>query len=271
MRTLDRIPLSRLHPAVVVSGLVFALAGLMFAAAANTSQGTDLRAQRATELRDLVRQKSDRVTALEEQVAGRQAVVDDLTQGRIGDPAVAQTRKEIEALAPAAGLTDVVGRALTVTLDDAPLREPDDPLWQTMTANDVIVHQSDLQAVVNALWRGGAEALQVMDQRIINTSSIQCVGNTLLLQGRVYSPPYSITAVGPVKRMRGALRRDADVAAYRAWADAVGLGYQQKRHREFTIPAHTGPIAMQYAKPTLVVSSQAVDPAVTAIPAQPSQ
>jgi uncharacterized protein YlxW (UPF0749 family) len=271
VRWLDRIPLSRLHPAVVVSGLVFALAGLMFAAAANTSQGTDLRAQRATELRDLVRLKSDRVNALEEQVAARQQHVDDLTQGRIGDPAVAQARREVDALAPAAGLTDVAGRALTVTLDDAPLRQPDDPLWQTMTANDVIVHQSDLQAVVNALWRGGATAIQVMDQRLISTSSVQCVGNTLLLQGRVYSPPYSITAVGPVKRMRAALRRDETVSAYRAWADAVGLVYQERRHRDLSIPAYTGPVSTQYASPQLTVTSAASDPAVTPAPTLPSE
>jgi uncharacterized protein YlxW (UPF0749 family) len=267
----DRIPLSRLHPSVVVSGLVFALAGLMFAAAANTSQGTDLRSQRATELRDLVRLKSDRVNSLEEQIAGQQQLVDDLTQGRIGDPAVALARRDVDALAPQAGLTEVSGRALTVTLDDAPLREPDDPLWQTMTANDVIVHQSDIQAVVNALWRGGAEALQVMDQRIINTSSVQCVGNTLLLQGRVYSPPYSITAVGPVKRMRKALRTDPEVSSYRAWADAVGLGYQENGHRDYTMPAYTGPIAMQHAETAPLATASVVDPAVSGVPTQPSE
>ena len=271
MRLRDRIPLSRFHPAVVVSGLVFALAGLMFAAAANTSQGTDLRAQRVTELRDLVRLTSDHVNAREEQVAAQQQRVDDLTQGRIGDPAVALARREVGGLAPQAGLTEVVGRALTVTLDDAPLREPDDPLWQTMTANDVIVHQSDLQAVVNAMWRGGAVALQVMDQRIINTSSVQCVGNTLLLQGRVYSPPYSITAVGPVKKMRKALRRDPDVSSYRAWADAVGLGYQEKGHRVYTMPAYTGPIAMQYAEQARALTPAIGDPAVSGTASQPSQ
>ncbi len=250
MRWRDRIPLSRPHPAVVVTGLVFALAGLMFAAAANTSQGTDLRAQRATELRDLVRQEAAHLGGLEAAVADQQQLVDDLTEGRIGDPAVAQARKEVAELAPDAGLTDVTGRSLTVTLDDAPLREPDDPVWQTMSANDVIVHQADLQAVVNALWTGGAEAMQVMDQRIINTSSIQCVGNTLLLQGRVYSPPYVITAVGPVKKMRKALRRDPDVASYRSWAGAVGLGYDVQRTRDTTIPAYSGPISLQYAQPS---------------------
>ena len=50
--------------------------------------------------------------------------------------------------------------------------------------------------MVNALWAGGAEAMMLMDQRVISTSAVRCVGNTLLLQGRVYSPPFRITAIG---------------------------------------------------------------------------
>jgi uncharacterized protein YlxW (UPF0749 family) len=259
---------------VVVSALVFALAGLMFAAAANTSKGTDLRAQRAVELRDLVRQKDVRVNALEERVAGQQQFVDDLAQGRIGDPAVAQARQGIAALQSDAGMTPVTGRALTVSLDDAPLRQPDDPLWQTITADDVIVHQADVQAVVNALWRGGAVAVQVMDQRLVNTSSIQCVGNTLLLQGRAYSPPYVISAVGPLKKMRKSLRIDPVVTAYRAWAGAVGLGYDVGRERTLEIPAYTGPVSMQYATPAATfpdAQESTADPAAAPEAGQPSQ
>ncbi|MBK9739018.1 MAG: DUF881 domain-containing protein [Actinobacteria bacterium] len=252
----------------------------MFAAAANTSQGTDLRAQRATELRDLVRQKSDRVNALEADVAGRRQTVDALTEGRSGDPSVATARQQVLTLSSEAGLTEVAGRAVQVTLDDAPAREPDDPLWQAISPNDVIVHQADVQAVVNALWRGGAEAIQVMDQRLINTSSLQCVGNTLLLQGRVYSPPYVITAVGPAKRMRAAVRSDPSVASYRDWADVVGLGYDIRRLDRAVIPAYTGPITMSYATTTSPSSASGVpmpqpdvstDPAVAAPSAQPSQ
>ena len=132
-----------------------------------------------------------------------------------------------------------------------------------MRADDVIVHQSDVQAVVNAVWRGGAVAMQIMDQRVISTSSIQCVGNTLLLQGRAYSPPFVISAVGPVKKMRAALRRDANVTAYRAWADAVGLGYDVSKDPDMTVPAYSGPIAMEYAT--------VVTPADTTAVAQPSQ
>lgn len=248
MRRLN-LPLSQARPAVVVTGAVFALAGLMFAAAATTSQGTDLRAQRAVELRDLVRQKSDEVQALETTVTARQRTVDDLVTGRAGDPAAASARSAIAALQDGSGALPLTGRALTVALDDAPLREPDDPLWQTLTPDDVIVHQQDVDAVINALWRGGAKGIQVMDQRLTGTSAVQCVGNTLLLRGRVYSPPFVITAVGPVKRMRASLNADPSVQAYRDWADAVGLGYQVTRSPELTIPGYEGPIAMDFATP----------------------
>lgn len=238
---------SRVRPAVIASALVFALAGLMFTAAASASKGTDLRAERVTQLRDLVRQEEARIARLETAVADQQQVVDDLTEGRTGDPAAADVRRQIEQLRTDVGLTEVAGRGLRVTLDDAPLRESDDPLWQTLTPNDVIVHQADVEAVINALWRGGAEAVAVMGQRLVSTSSVQCVGNTLLLNGRVYSPPYIIESVGPVKRMRTSLGQDPAVADYRDWADAVGLGYTVERVPDLVIPAFEGPVGLQSA------------------------
>jgi uncharacterized protein YlxW (UPF0749 family) len=238
----------RVRPAVLVSGLVFALAGLMFAAAATSSQGTDLRAERALELRDLVARQDAQVTQWDQRVTSQQRTVDDLTEGRTGDPAAAQLRRDLASLRSSAGMVPVTGRALRVTLDDAPIPESSDPLWQTVTADDVIVHQSDVEAVINALWRGGAEGIQVMDQRLVDTSSVQCVGNTLLLQGRVYSPPYVITAVGPVKDMRTSLWRDPAVREYRLWAEAVGLGYELERIPELTLPAHEGPVTVDYAE-----------------------
>ena len=52
-----------------------------------------------------------------------------------------------------------------------------------------------------------------MDQRLIATSAVRCVGNTLILQGRVYSPPYRITAIGDPKTLDTALNIPGGVAA----------------------------------------------------------
>ena len=94
-----------------------------------------------------------------------------------------------------------------------------------MSVDDVVVHQQDVQAVVNALWRGGATGMTVMDQRIISTSAVRCVGNTLILQGRVYSPPFTVTATGDPATLEAELSADPQVQIYLQYVEKVGLGW----------------------------------------------
>ncbi len=110
----------------------------------------------------------------------------------------------------------LTGTGLTVTLDDAPAGALDKtyPGLPQPTPDDLVVHQQDLQAVVNALWSGGAVAVKLMDQRIISTSAVRCVGNVLILQDRVYSPPYSVTAVGDVTKMEKAIGQNKAISNY---------------------------------------------------------
>jgi uncharacterized protein YlxW (UPF0749 family) len=136
-----------------------------------------------------------------------------------------------------------------VTLDDAPTDAIDRayPGLPDPTPDDLVVHQQDVQAVVNALWAGGAEAVRLMDQRVISTSAVRCVGNTLILQGRVYSPPYTITAVGDTDRLLGALDESTAVRTYRQYVAAYGLGYRAEKRSDVTIPAYTGALDLRYA------------------------
>jgi len=100
------------------------------------------------------------------------------------------------------GVVAVQGPGLTVRLDDAPA---DSPRREDVSPDDLVVHQQDIQSVMNALWAGGAEAMELMDQRVVSTSAIHCAGNVLRLHGRIYSPPYDIRAVGDPDRLRRAL------------------------------------------------------------------
>jgi uncharacterized protein YlxW (UPF0749 family) len=76
---------------------------------------------------------------------------------------------------------------------------------------------------------------------------VRCVGNTLILQGRVYSPPYVITAIGNRDAMRAALDADPSVENLRQWSIAVGLGYDVSSAGEQTFPAYSGSILPQHA------------------------
>lgn len=88
----------------------------------------------------------------------------------------------------------------------------------------------------------------LMDQRVVSTSAVRCVGNTLILQGRVYSPPFVIRAIGDVSAMKRSLDADRSVTIYRQYVDALGLGYAVDTVAKATFPAYAGSVAPQWAR-----------------------
>ena len=176
-----------------------------------------------------------------------------LTQAekRAGDDnsvVAAEQARNTPLLAPA-GLTKVHGPGLEVILDDA---QPSGslPTGTTVDPNQLVVHQSDLQAVVNALWAGGAEAMSIAGQRVIATSAVRCVGNTLLLNGEVYSPPFRVVAIGPADTMQEKLNSSPGVKLFRDAAGYFGLGYTVETAGRLDIPAYRGSITLGYAHAT---------------------
>jgi uncharacterized protein YlxW (UPF0749 family) len=227
--------------------LVAAGAGLMFATSAQTSQGTDLRSSGRTDLVDLVRARDRSVREKAASVKQLQDQVDSLTaQAAPGNVAVARLRAGAARLAAAVGTQAVTGPALSVSLDDA--KRTAASLPEGYTADDIVVHQQDVQAVVNALWEGGAEAMMVQDQRVISTSAVRCVGNTLILQGRVYSPPYVIQAIGDTSAMRTALDTSRNVTIYRQYVDRLGLRYDLTSKTKASFPAYSGSLSLLHAR-----------------------
>jgi uncharacterized protein YlxW (UPF0749 family) len=217
-----------------------ALAGFLFVASGITADGTNLRTGGLEDLRSLVLDRADKVGVLQSEVDTLATEVNDLSITRV-DPALSA---QISQLEQATGLTPVSGSALRISLDDAP-RESGTPLPSGVVPDDLVVHQQDVQSVVNAMWRGGATAVQVMDQRIISTSAIRCVGNTLLLQGRVYSPPFVITAVGNTSELQQALNDEPGVSLYREYVERFNLGWDVSILNQTTIPAWQGSIEQQ--------------------------
>ena len=85
---------------------------------------------------------------------------------------------------------------------------------------------------------------------IIATSAPRCVGNTLLLNGRTYSPPYSITAIGDSAAMRDALAAAPLVRLYKQYVIRFGLGYTEQVMADAQVAGTAGPLRMRYAQPS---------------------
>jgi uncharacterized protein YlxW (UPF0749 family) len=229
-------------PAVAVA------AGLLITTASTTSRGTELRGQR-DQLPQLVVAEQSRVADLENQVQSLRGDVEARTRAQAGtDARVAAADSAATELAGPAGLDPVTGPGLSVTLSDAPPSARSRPLPPGVpapTPDDLVVHQQDIQGVVNALWSGGAEAMTIMGQRVIATTAVRCVGNTLLLHGAVYSPPFVVRAVGDPTRLAGALDDATSVQVFRQYVDAYGLVFTSTRERDLRLPAYDGAVELE--------------------------
>lgn len=220
--------------------VVLAGCGVLLITSAKAADGEDLRGSDVVAFSDLVRAEEQRVQELQARIDDISSDIEDLTAGG-GNSESAEVDRHTEELMPEAGLTAVQGPGLTVTLDDAELPNnlSEDSEFNT---EDYLVHQQDLEGVINALWAGGAEALTVMDQRIVWTSTVECEGPVLLLNGRTFYPPYTISAIGDADAMRDSLDASPQVREYRAWADRIGLHYGVAGEENITMPAFTGSV-----------------------------
>ncbi|MFF3336716.1 DUF881 domain-containing protein [Streptomyces sp. NPDC002888] len=239
----------RLRPVRVLTAAVFALAGLIFFTSFNTAKGTNIRTDTSLlKLSDLIQERSHKNGQLDESNATLRDDVDSLAEADDGS-----TKAEDEKLAQlekSAGTQKLTGKAITVTLNDAPPNATAKlPGYPEPQPDYLVIHQQDLQAVVNALWKSGAKGIKVMDQRLISTSAVRCVGNTLILQGRVYSPPYEITAVGDPEAMQKALAESPAIQNYMVYVNVYGLGWKVTEDGKVTLPGYSGTVDLHYAKP----------------------
>jgi uncharacterized protein YlxW (UPF0749 family) len=221
------------RPSLTVALVAF-IAGVLFATSATLFAGFD--DGRPRDLRSLVAEESERLTERNDAVAELRTEVTTLQDSFEVD--VAEPDPDVLL---AVGQEAVTGEGIAVTLADAPASSTSE------NPDDLVVHQQDLQSVVNALWAGGADAVAVQGQRIIATSAVRCVGNVLLLHGRTYSPPYVIEAIGDPESLTDAVESDPGVRLFEQYVDAYGLGFSLTQQDSLELDAYTGTRTLSYA------------------------
>ena len=222
---------------------VVLVCGGLFVVSAQSSEGTDLRPSRNTTLAGLVEDQSRRSATLVRQHAALTHDIEALQaqQGSI-DPKLA---KQLDDLSEQVGTRPVTGPGLTVTLRDAPPEVvKDNP---DVDENWLVIHQQDIQAVVNALWAGGAEAMSIQNQRVISTTGVKCVGNSVVLHGVPYLPPYAITAIGDRRKLQKALDDSQYIENLQDYVVKFQLGYDVKSQSSIQMPAYEGTLDLQSA------------------------
>lgn len=150
---------------------------------------------------------------------------------------IAQTRLE-------AGYVAVQGPGIAIILNDSPFhpKYDEDPYF-------FLIHDTDLQSLVNELWGSNAEAIAINDQRIVYNTSIRCVGPTICINSTKLQAPYRVYAIGPGKDMEVALRMPGGFIDSRELSIKNGVRIKIFNKDNIVIPAYAGSFGFRYAKP----------------------
>jgi uncharacterized protein YlxW (UPF0749 family) len=158
-----------------------------------------------------------------------------------------------------AGLVAVTGPGVVVTLKDSknPPPKPADMSQESYVemTRPYLIHDQDIQAVINELRAAGAEAIAVNDQRVVATTAVRCVGPTVLVNTvPTNGSPVKIQAIGDADTMVTALTMPGGVADQYKITDPSMFAIE--RAKNLTLPAYAGAMPIRHAQPAPEAKAQ---------------
>ncbi|MBI4279731.1 MAG: DUF881 domain-containing protein [Armatimonadetes bacterium] len=220
------------------------LAGFVFTLQIRTGQAIQshlhIASTQLEELGYMLREQERTRAALEEQIVRLRVQLRDYEQAASqGKSALEAMNRQLQELRVQAGLAALEGPGVLVELKDSPrpLRAGEDP-------NLVILHYTDLWAVINDLWAAGAEAVAINEERVIVTTGLSCVGTTILCNAKRIAPPYRIAAIGDGPRLDAHLRRPGGIVDQ---LTRFGFPVRITAVARVQVPAYKGSLQMVHA------------------------
>lgn len=155
------------------------------------------------------------------------------------DESIKLIHEQLERARTIAGLTDVEGPGVIVTIDvKHTLNWGADAIVQD-------IHFNDLLKLVNELNAAGAEAISINNERIIATTEIRSAGNFIVINTNRYNTPFEIKAIGNPETLEASLKLlggvTDELSAY--------LDIRIRRDDIISIPKYSGPLDHRFAQP----------------------
>ncbi|MGB9679217.1 MAG: DUF881 domain-containing protein [Thermoanaerobacteraceae bacterium] len=217
--------------------------GIMLSTQFKTVQKSgEITVQRSEELTNQLKQVQSEKQALQKQLKDLENRINEYIETSSKTNALTQTLKsDIDKYKEIAGLTDVQGPGIIVTITDGK-----QSIQSGQNNNLNLVQDEDLLRVVNELRAAGAEALSLNDQRIITTTEIRNIGPTINVNSTRFVSPYVFKAIGDPDTLEAALKlRGGLVDQLSTWGIEVNI----KKSDKILIKKYDGIINFKYAKP----------------------
>lgn len=208
------------------------------------AERNELTVRYNTPLLDAAKTLQNEQSALKVTLAELRAQLDQIqTSASTQSDAAKDLQARIDGLKTVAGLNERAGDGVEIVLDDA---------RGAAGAKDVeksICHNTDLTDIVNQAWRGGAEAIAINDERIVGSSSIYCVGSTIMVNGTLMSPPFKVLVIGPQNELLATYDDPTQLRDIKQRRDIYGLGFRVSRATGLHLPPYRGALNVRFATP----------------------
>jgi uncharacterized protein YlxW (UPF0749 family) len=140
------------------------------------------------------------------------------------------------------GLETVKGSGVSITLDDGFFGDR----TSAENVSQSLVHASDLRDIVNELRAANADAIAINDQRIIATTPITSVGNTILVNNFHLLPPFTIIAIGDQEILEQRLNDEKLMSDLRKRIKDKNINFSAERVAHLTAPIYNGNFNLKY-------------------------
>ena len=232
--------------AIICFVLSFAITLQYKSVTKNTSLGIS-EAKRLQELEtQLINANSDIINLKKENMKLQSDIDIYRLEASSKDSGAGALKSELEKAHIIMGLTDVEGEGVEITLADSNAAA-------SQGDSTDIVHDRDLRDVVNELYGAGAEAISINSERIVANTAIRCVGNTIMINDKRCSSPFTVKAIGDKAALESALNlRGGVLDVLRLYNIEVNVTKSDK----LKISKFTGHIDLTYAQNQKQVSKK---------------
>ncbi len=243
---MDNEPQKKNKGNFVIVGILALFIGIVLAVQIQTTSGSDqgglvpLAKLKGYEA-ELKKAKDERERAMSQYMELEEKLTSIETEKAEEDIFVKGLVDEIEKNKMAAGLLDVIGPGVVVTINDPKNVDEYQQDFSVITFNYEL-----LLSLVNKMKEAGAEAISINEQRIVQTTEISLAGSHININGTATAPPYTVKAIGNPETLQNALNIRGGVIQDMKMKYGLIVGFSTKN--EMTIPRYTGVIEFKYAK-----------------------
>lgn len=170
----------------------------------NNSNSTGAQTMEENDLRDQVLRMKEKYDNIYAELQNATKKLEQVRENATKDDSEAKAKQEeLRLNNMLLCQSDMTGEGVIITLKDGTTNNSD--VLSSLTATDVIVHNSDLLQIVNDLKNAGAEAISINGERIVQTSSITCEGIIIKINNKKLGSPYVIKAIGSAATLETSL------------------------------------------------------------------